>query len=300
MLAQLQRLITLGLLAALVCWVVFFHARSPVTALVGAAVLVGGHALVLGLEFALMRRVNRSDQVPQATLREVVQAWWCESLLAPRVFFWRQPFRSLAIPDSLPCAVAEPRRGLVLVHGFFCNRGFWMPWLKRLQAGGHPFVALSLEPVFGSIDDYVPQIEHAVGELMRTTDLPPVIVCHSMGGLAVRAWLAKARGDGRVHHIVTIGTPHRGTWLARFSHSENGRQMRLSSDWRALLERNTVPSRPGLFTCWYSQCDNIVFPASSATLPGADNRLVRGAAHVELAFVPEVLEATLALLDAPA
>jgi hypothetical protein len=56
------------------------------------------------------------------------------------------------------------------------------------------------------------------------------------------------------------------------------------------------PARHTLFTCWYSNCDNIVFPTSTAMLPGADNRLLRGAAHVQLAFVPEVMHATLDLL----
>ena len=51
------------------------------------------------------------------------------------------------------------------------------------------------------------------------------------------------------------------------------------------LERPTDP-----FTCWYSNCDNIVFPASVATLPGADNRFVPGVAHVELAFDERVFE----------
>ena len=73
--------------------------------------------------------------------------------------------------------------------------------------------------------------------------------------------------------------------------------MRLSSDWQAQLDEGMPADRHALFTCWYSNCDNIVFPSSTATLPGADNRLVRGAAHVQLAFVPQVMRATLALLD---
>jgi hypothetical protein len=52
------------------------------------------------------------------------------------------------------------------------------------------------------------------------------------------------------------------------------------------------------FTCWYSNSDNVVFPVANATLAGADNRLVRGAGHVQLAFMPEVMAATLALIDA--
>jgi triacylglycerol esterase/lipase EstA (alpha/beta hydrolase family) len=185
---------------------------------------------------------------------------------------------------------------VVFVHGFFCNRGVWTPWLRRLQ-GRHAFVAVSLEPLFGSIDDYAPQIDEAVQRVTRATGLAPLLVCHSMGGLAARAWLRRMKAEARVHHVVTIGTPHRGTWLARFGHGTNGRQMRLLSDWHARLDEGMPAHRPALFTCWYSNCDNIVFPASTATLPGACNRLVRGAAHVQLAFVPQVMQATLALLD---
>jgi hypothetical protein len=84
--------------------------------------------------------------------------------------------------------------------------------------------------------------------------------------------------------------------------------MRQDSDWLAGLNKpdafaSALLSAPlqgapwqTLFTCWYSNCDNIVFPASTATLAGADNRLVHGAAHVQLAFLPEVMDATLALL----
>jgi triacylglycerol esterase/lipase EstA (alpha/beta hydrolase family) len=118
-----------------------------------------------------------------------------------------------------------------------------------------------------------------------------------MGGLAVRAWLKRMRAEARVFHVVTIGTPHRGTWLARFGHGHNGRQMRLLSDWQAQLDHDMPAGRHALFTCWYSNCDNIVFPASTATLPGADNRLVRGAAHVQMAFLPQVMDASLAMLE---
>jgi triacylglycerol esterase/lipase EstA (alpha/beta hydrolase family) len=165
--------------------------------------------------------------------------------------------------------------------------------MAQFRAAGIPFVAVNLEPVFGSIDAYAPIIDEAVARTAKATGLPPVLVCHSMGGLAARAWLRGAGRAARVHHVVTIGTPHRGTWLGRFSRTRNGRQMRLDGDWVKGLAQG-VPSVP--FTCWYSNCDNIVFPVSTATLPGADNRLVRGAAHVQLGFRPEILAATRELL----
>jgi triacylglycerol esterase/lipase EstA (alpha/beta hydrolase family) len=204
--------------------------------------------------------------------------------MALAVFFWRQPFRWRAEPDCMESG-SQGRRGVVLVHGFVCNRGLWNPWMARLRAEGHPFIAVNLEPVFGSIDDYAAIIDDAVDRMAKLTGRPPLLVCHSMGGIAVRAWLRKAGDASRVHRVITIGTPHRGTWLGQFSHTPNGRQMRLDGPWVRDLAREQ-PAVP--FTCWYSNCDNIVFPASTATLPGADNRLVRGQAHVALAFVPEV------------
>ena len=181
----------------------------------------------------------------------------------------------------------------MFVHGFVCNRALWTPWMKRLRAEGHPFIAVNLEPVFGSIDEYADAVEDAVQRITHVTGRPPLLVCHSMGGLAARAWLRTHRGADRVHRVITIGTPHRGTWLGRFSRTVNGRQMRLDGAWvRALAQAESAVR----FTCWYSNCDAIVFPASTATLPGADNRFIRGVAHVELAFEPQVIAHALELL----
>jgi pimeloyl-ACP methyl ester carboxylesterase len=298
MLASLQRLITLSIVAAAAGWLVYFGHSAPLLAFTGFIAIALAYSGFLAIELILARQLNQSDPVPQPSWSELFAAWWGETVTAPRVFCWRQPFRPNAVADQLgPPERVQGRRGMVFVHGFFCNRGFWTPWLARLQGGGHAFIAVNLEPLFGSIDDYAPQIDAAVRRITDATRLPPLLVCHSMGGLAARAWLKRMKAEARVHQVVTIGTPHRGTWLARFGHGLNGRQMRLLSDWHSALDHGMPAGRHALFTCWYSNCDNIVFPASTATLPGACNRLVRGAAHVQMAFLPEIMQATLALLD---
>jgi pimeloyl-ACP methyl ester carboxylesterase len=298
MLAHLQRLITLTLMAAAFGWLVYFRGNSPALAVTGFFVIALGYTGFLALEFLLLHHINKTDPAPRPTWIELLRAWVGETLTAPRVFCWRQPFRTNAVSDQLaPAATVHGRRGVVFVHGFFCNRGLWTPWLQRVRASGRAFVAVNLEPLFGSIDDYAPQIDEAVRQVTDATGLPPLLVCHSMGGLAARAWLKRMKAEARVHHVVTIGSPHRGTWLARFGHGHNGRQMRLQSDWQSQLDHEMPVDRHALFTCWYSNCDNIVFPTSTATLVGADNRLIRGAAHVQMAFLPEVMNATLAMLD---
>ena len=290
--------ITLTLLAGATAWFACLWQSSPSMAPVGFAAIAAVYAAALALEFVALRRVNRGDPVPQAGGAALGRAWLAETLQAPRVFGWRQPFRWNAIPDQLICPNnGGPRRGVVFVHGFFCNRGFWTPWLRLLRASGHPFVAVNLEPLFSSIDDYVPIVDQAVTAVMRATGLAPLVVCHSMGGLATRAWLRAGKNAARVHHVVTIGTPHQGTWLARRSRLANGRQMALASHWLRQLNADAATQPQPPFTCWYSNCDNVVFPSSCAAMAGADNRLVEGAAHVELGFHPLVMQETCALLS---
>ncbi len=292
MLARLQQFTTLGgLLLALTWAVLCWRAGHAAWALGGAALIVGGYALVLALEFVFLGLAHgTNDPTPRATAAQRFAAWWMEVCAAPRVFCWRQPFHSRRIPDHLPPA-AQGRRGVLLVHGFVCNRGLWNPWLEQLHAAGTPFVAVNLEPVFGSIDDYIAPIEDAMRRLEGCTGQAPVVVAHSMGGLALRRWWAENGDHGRVHHAITIGTPHHGTWLARFAMSRNARQMQQHSPWLATLAAREPPGRAQRFTCFYSHCDNIVFPPATATLPGADNRHLEGQPHVHMADRPEPWQA---------
>jgi len=301
-LARLQRTGVLAAWGLALCCLWWWRER-PLVAVAAVLALTTLHAWVLALEFALMAWQNRRDPAPCAGWRAMLGAWWVESHIAVWVFSWLQPFAWRRWPDT---AVSDTdtdnatggARAVVLVHGFVCNRGLWTPWLRELHRRGVPYATVNLEPVFGSIDDYAPLIEDAVARATAATGQPPLLVGHSMGGLAIRAWL-RASGAGtaqRVHHIVTLGTPHHGTWLARFSHLTNGQQMRVDGPWLRQLQADEAASSYPAFTCWYSNTDNIVFPASTATLPGADNRHIAGVPHVAMAFHPKVMADTLKLL----
>jgi triacylglycerol lipase len=305
MLARLQQFTTLGALALALLWAVAcWQAGYPKAAVWGAAGLLGGYAAVLALEFALLRFVHGDDPTPRPTAAQLLRAWWGEVRAAPGVFCWRQPFCSQRWADRLPeaqthsanaattakAAGTAPQRGVLLIHGFVCNRGLWNPWLQRLHQQGRPVVALNLEPVFGAIDDYAPLIERAVQQLHAATGLAPVVVAHSMGGLALRRWWADHHttpGPSRVHHAITIGTPHHGTWMARFAATPNARQMQQQSPWLLALQAREPAAHGQRFTCFYGNCDNIVCPPATATLAGADNRHLPGVAHVCMADAPQ-------------
>jgi triacylglycerol lipase len=254
--------------------------------------------LILGMQCLWSAQTNRADPSPPASLGQWLLAWLAESWIAVLVFCWWQPFRHLAIADALH--PTPGRRGMVLVHGFFCNRAFWTRWMQQLAAQGRVFVAVDLEPAYGTINNYALLVERAVQQVEQATGLPPVIVGHSMGGLAIRAWAAQlsaSQGMARVHRIVTLGTPHHGTAIAATSHTRNGHEMRLGSEWLADNASHLPDGFAQKCTCFYSHCDNIVFPASTATLIGADNQHIAGHAHVQLAFSHDIQQACLGLLE---
>jgi alpha-beta hydrolase superfamily lysophospholipase len=77
--------------------------------------------------------------------------------------------------------------------------------MRDLRARRIPFIAVNLEPLFGSIDHYARIIEAAVARREAATDIPVLLVGHSMGGLAIRAWLRQFEAHTRVHRAITIG-----------------------------------------------------------------------------------------------
>jgi pimeloyl-ACP methyl ester carboxylesterase len=291
MIEQLQRWGVALVACALLGWALWcVQAGHPLAALAGPALVLGVHAGLLGIEFILMCRLSAAP--PPAA--RVLRAWLGEIAAAITVFCWRQPFRSQAWPDHLPArpaatasSSASGGRGVLLLHGFMCNRGVWNRWLARLARQKVPVVALNLEPIFGPIEAYVEVIEAGVLALEQATGQAPVVVAHSMGGLALRRWWVEPGNEARLAHAITIGTPHHGTWLARFGMGLSARQMRLGSRWLGELAAVEPAARAARITCFRSPCDNIVFPCTSAGLAGAQDRLLDGPAHVQMIDRPE-------------
>ncbi len=299
MLAWMLRAVWMTVAVAGGVWWWTFRSEPLWLTLGGLWVPALAYGSVLGLECTMAARVNRGDVVPRAGFPVWVRAWVREALVSLKVFGWLQSLRPGAVADAKTPGSADTT-GVVFIHGFMCNRGIWTPWMKALSAEGRAFVAVNLEPVWAPIDAYVATIDEAVNRVRSATGRPPVLVCHSMGGLAARAWLRAggAEAASRVRHIITLGTPHQGTWLARFARAPNARQMQLGSPWLRELSSGEPKGHGTGFTCWYSNCDNIVFPASTATLEGAANHLATGVGHVELTANTKVMGSCLDLIRA--
>lgn len=285
--------------AALALWLNQARDWPAALALAGAAAVAAlAHAAVLANQFAIaawLRRRARPDLHPG--LPAALRAWAGEVAVSLRTFFYAQVLygaRPLASGDS------RARTPVLLVHGYFCNRGIWRPFARWLAARGHPVESVNLEPAFGPIDDYVAIVAAGVERLRARTGAAQVaVVAHSMGGLATRAFLAR-HGSAAIGAVVTLGTPHRGTWLARFACGRNVAQMRLDSGWlRDLAAREAGQQRPP-FTVILSLHDNIVAPQPIQTLEGARTIEVAARGHVELAYDRAIWSRALEAIEAAA
>ncbi len=166
---------------------------------------------------------------------------------------------------------------------------------QALLEAGHPVIAMDLEPLFGSIDDYVPVLESAVTHLMAQTGAQQVaLVGHSMGGLAIRAWLRNLKPGQlqRVARVLTLGSPHQGTRITHGAPTPNGKQMLFQSDWVQTLSRSEDAQRLGLMHIALNLNDNICIPQREQVLPGVPLTEFHGIGHLEMCLNPRVIRWT--------
>lgn len=287
------QLLTLGALALLL--VKFAVLGWPLALLASAALLTLTRcAIVINNYFlsgALRQPMTDGSLPPLLRLAaRIAQEFWCSM----RCWFW-------LFPLSRPFEFRVDRSAILpvlMLHGYGSNSGFWQPFSRRLQAAGISHAAIDLEPVLGGMDDYAAQIDSAVQALCRATGAPQVILlCHSMGGLAARAWLRRY-GNERAARVITLGTPHFGSTLAGYGIGANAKQMLTpagaADSWIARLDASEDAGLRARFVSVCTRHDNIVSPQSSAILPGARNIAFDLVGHVALGFDTDVGERVLA------
>jgi len=250
-------------------------------ALVGAVLLPMATMFLVDLYSALRSRAD-----------EPASQWWSslwgEFIAGLHIFLLRQPW-TVAPPATLPATGAAARAPVVLVHGYLCNHRIWDDIASDLRAQGHTVLAVNLEPLFTSIDNYADTVEAAVQDLCQHTGATRVaLVGHSMGGLAIRAWM-RAKGTHRVARVLTLGTPHAGTKIASGTHTPNGRQMLWQSPWLAALSASESDATRSLIRIAVTPQDNIVFPQRAQILPGLEATVFKGLGHLQMCLDPAVI-----------
>jgi pimeloyl-ACP methyl ester carboxylesterase len=226
----------------------------------------------------------------QAMLTEAMQFGMAQCAMSA------EPWLRLPGSERNPRALAP--KPVLLIHGVLCNRSIWRGLCRQLAAAGFgPVRALNLEPLVADIEFHATTVNAELSAMQRQSEGARVaIVAHSMGGLVARAAL-RLDGTAVISRIVTIATPHHGTAIARCARYRPARQMCPESDWLRELNASQEGRLRVPITCIYSLDDNLIAPALSATLQGAEAHEMRGLGHFGLLRSRRVLNCVVTALE---
>jgi predicted alpha/beta hydrolase family esterase len=248
------------------------------------ALIFGGRLALTGLT-CLHAHLHRSPRSPEqrlgpvATLAYVLREY--AAMVTDNLAYL--PFAAgLLRPDPEPSPAG--RMPVILLHGYFSNRGYFRPLVLALESHGvSPLFVPNYRSVLSSIDEGVAELHAEVERIIAGCRAAQVVlVCHSMGGLVARRYL-QVHGEGRIARLVTIASPHHGTVMSRLGIGEHARQMEQGSDFLVSLaaaEKARAPKVPT--TSIYSVHDNLVSPQDTSRLTWARNIAVQGWGHVSI------------------
>ena len=177
---------------------------------------------------------------------------------------------------------------ILLVHGFIENHAIFSVMQRALRRRG--FQMLTAYD-YGLLTHSIPRAAIRLGEtikrLVTQSGYERIhVIGHSLGGLITRYYVQRLGGDSWVHTLVTLGTPHQGTHLARAAPLlPLVRQLTPSSP---IIQELAEPA-PGCrtrFIAFHSDIDPVIVPSGNARLDHPDlnvqNISVRGVGHLSL------------------
>jgi len=161
----------------------------------------------------------------------------------------------------------QRRRTVVLVHGIWDTSRVFARMGRWLEAHGYRALAVDLKPSDGSVGleklaeqlrEFV-DVQHAAGESFD-------LVGFSMGGLVSRYYVQRLGGLERVGRLITISSPHRGTYWAYTTWNLGSRQMRPGSQFLVDLDRDIQSLERVKVASIWTPLDLMIVPAGSSRL----------------------------------
>lgn len=190
--------------------------------------------------------------------------------------------------EAAPFPLAPPAAGrpAVLLHGLGMRGLTLWPLALRLRRKGKTVHLFTYGPPGESVEDYARQLHGFLEALCREQGYSDFdIVAHSLGGLVARRYMQMFEGSHRIRRIVTLGTPHGGSELWRFTMFAAGRQLRPGGELLRALEGAGLPAGVEAWAI-ASGFDEMIIPNANARweAPGVTNIAVENAGHARLVF----------------
>ena len=183
---------------------------------------------------------------------------------------------------------------ILLVHGIVSNRSIFTLLRRGLTRRGFSNVfAMNYLTVSNDVRAAAAGLSVEVERVVEETGFERIhIIGHSLGGLIARYYVTRLGGDARVHTLITLGTPHEGSYAAYAVPTTLMQQMRPGSHLMRELARPVRGCRTRFISYW-SDNDWAIQPQRNASLRHRDLRArnikLHGAGHLTLPMLGEVV-----------
>jgi triacylglycerol lipase len=156
---------------------------------------------------------------------------------------------------------------VLFVHGWNASSTTWTTMVGRFKADGYTDAELVNWSYNGAQSNKTTAqlIAQKVDSIMLVTGATRVdIITHSMGALSARYYVRNLGGDGKVDALVTLGGTNHGTNTAFFCGQTACVEMRPNSAFLTALNATTDAFGTPRYAAWWSNCDEVISPRSSA------------------------------------
>ena len=171
-------------------------------------------------------------------------------------------------------AAAQAVEPIVFVHGWSSSGSTWNTMANRFRADGWTS-AQTVQWSYNTSQSNATtaqQLSTLVDQVRASTGSAKVdLISHSMGGLSTRYYVKNLGGAAKVDDFVSLAGANHGTNTAFLCFQTSCRQMWPGSSF--LNSLNAGDETPGAvnYATWWSPCDEVINPDSSALLAGAVN-----------------------------
>lgn len=162
----------------------------------------------------------------------------------------------MTIPDKEP---------VLLIHGIFRKQAVFDRMAVHLQQQGWDVYRFDLKP--NNATKGLDELAHQIADYVEThfkLSQKINLVGLSMGGLVSRYYVQRLGGVKRVKRLITISSPHNGTWMAYLLPLKGCQQMRPNSVFLQDLNSDLEVLQEVQFASIWTPYDFVIVPGASS------------------------------------
>jgi triacylglycerol esterase/lipase EstA (alpha/beta hydrolase family) len=176
---------------------------------------------------------------------------------------------------------------ILFVHGYVNFSSVWIYHLFRLKKIGYgPLFLINLGYPFSDIDTYAKKLKKQIEKIQKKLNKKEIILIgHSMGGLISSYYASNYPNHASIKAIITLGSPLKGTKIAKIGIGKCCRQMEIESEF---LQKLKTKYPVNLMYHIVTKKDQLVIPYTSGIINQERKYIIDDLGHTGLLYSSRV------------